>query len=1660
MKMETKNGVKVFCGTFILFFISLSILSGCGLFEKEKKDNSNSNQTQMQKFTDIFTKPPLFDSLKQKYSASKRIYPKSSSVSAWEKVIGGFSNDMAYSIIQSSDGGYVVAGSTESFGAGGRDFYVVKLDSVGNIVWSKTIGGSDWDEPYSIIQSSDGGYVVAGLTLSFGAGNSDMYVVKLDSGGNVQWTKTIGGSDSDFANSIIQSSDGGYAVAGYTWSFGAGGYDMYVVKLDSEGNVQWAKTIGGSSYDAAKSITQSSDGGYVVAGLTNSFGAGGYNMYVVKLDSSGNVVWAKTIGRSNQDEAVSIIGSSDGGYVVAGNTWSFGAGYYDFYVVKLDSAGNVVWTKTIGGSYWDFASSIIQSSDGGYIVAGRTGSFGAGGGDFYVVKLDSVGNIVWSKTIGGSGRDEPYSIIQSSDGGYVVAGLTLSFGAGYYDFYVVKLAPDGTLGCHDRFQNPIVSTGGIVNDAVDTSYSITPESYSVMPIVTLVSPFVQDLCQIICVPEVCSDGLDNDCDGFVDCADSDCSADPACAPICMAEVCNDGLDNDCDGFVDCADTDCSANPACGPVCMPEVCNDGIDNDCDGLSDCADPDCSANPACAPICVPEICNDGLDNDCDGLIDCADSDCETELVCFGGAVNYQEIALPYGSDWRYLVAPLGTQIPGFENSGFDDSSWNEGPAPFGSYSCDGIQMCPFDPSSLTCWPSNSSIFLRKFFAIPPSTKSIKIKAKYNSMHVKLYLNGNLLGEGDVQACGEEIIDGVEIPASPPYVFAGGTNLIALQLENSQGTSFFDISIEFIAEAQESLGPLSISEFSYDEVFILPGDQLVIPQISQGHPFKVTRVLDPYPPVKNQINNYRVFLTNTWQKPVTLVFLRLSIGSFGIGEAFFPIGSTTTTASVTFMPGETKDFNFEWIPWFSGHTCSRITIGYMSSQIRIQVVQWDLDVVDPIIGESVTAVYKVYGRAGTQGSDDFYLRVVTQIPTNWIFNTSMPYQPPYRVIPDAPIPLTIPVYFATIPKRNPVDHAKFVVGITPTSPGLGFINVEGWILVEPVGGGETGILCANGIDDDLDGYRDCADPDCASFCGKEICDNGIDDDGDGLLDCADQIDCSHDPICIENVFPSYSTKVKCPLDRSDDGSPTLTVADPEGDRDWDNDGRRDMLCRIGHLLKSVRGECGAEICNDTFDNDCDGLSDCADSDCSANPACGPVCVPEVCNDGLDNDCDGFSDCADPDCVPVAVANGPYSSYEGGTATLDGSSSYTPQGIITNYLWDINCPPFVYGFTTTSAVIQETFGDSCFGNVSLVVQNNFGCESNPSYASIIILNLAPVVQISQVSPIIVFAGEPVTFVGEFVDPGWLDTHTAVWTFGDGGVIYPAPLTETNNPPQAYGVSTVTWTYANPGIYRVCFTVSDDEGGTGSNCIYIQVFVREAPDLKAEKIKLKCNPPQNSPQGQNVCQNGYQVFFSFKNVGTQNAGPFRATIYLSQDGTLDNSDNPIKHCDFTGLAVGAWAQCVTGPNNDLLSRPGWFVIGFVDSGNQVLEMNEQNNIISYQIPNQPLPDLTGQWIDQPKIKNNNRVRGRFEVCNEGPAPAGSFRVAIYRSSDQNLDLGDQVVDTHNISNLRGGNCRTININLANGNSYRNYYLIVFVDSLGQITELDEDNNVIPSDQIP
>ena len=384
------------------------------------------------------------------------------------KTIRGPENEWGNSLIQTADGGYAIAGTTTSFGAGLSDAYLVKLDANGNLQWTKTIGGKDFEDGYSLIQTSDGGYAIAGQTNSFGAGGYDVYVVKLDANGNLQWTKTIGGKKDDVGlMSLIQTSDGGYAIAGATNSFGAGNGNVYVVKLDANGNLQWTKTVGGPGDEIGFSLIQTSDGGYAIAGSTFSFGAGDEDVYVVKLDANGNLQWTKTIGGPKREWGSSLIQTADGGYAIAGTTTSFGAGGEDVYVVKLDASGNLQWTKTIGGKKEDAGISLIQTSDGGYAIAGYTKSFGAGGEDVYVVKLDADGKLQWTKTIGGENDDRGFSLIQTSDDGYAIAGSTQSFGARGRDVYVIKLDRNGDACCAVS-QTSRVGSGGRLRSATSS----------------------------------------------------------------------------------------------------------------------------------------------------------------------------------------------------------------------------------------------------------------------------------------------------------------------------------------------------------------------------------------------------------------------------------------------------------------------------------------------------------------------------------------------------------------------------------------------------------------------------------------------------------------------------------------------------------------------------------------------------------------------------------------------------------------------------------------------------------------------------------------------------------------------------------------------------------------------------------------------------------------------------------------------------------------------------------------------------------------------------------------------------------------------------------------------------------------------------------------
>ncbi|MCX5859468.1 MAG: hypothetical protein NT056_06175 [Proteobacteria bacterium] len=393
----------------------------------------------------------------------------------WAKSYGGTSNDNASSFQQTSDGGYIIASNTNSFGAGGVDLWVLKSNSDGTVAWQKAYGGTSDDYANSIQQTSDGGYILAGFPKSFGAGNGDFWVLKLNSDESVAWQKSYGEVGAEEPRSIQQTSDGGYIVAGQTSSFGAGDFDLWVLKLNSDGTVAWQKTYGGTSHDYAFSIQQTSDGDYIVAGATVSFSAGLTDFWILKLNSDGTVAWQKTYGGTGDDWAYSIQLTLDGGYIVVGYTSSFGAGGYDFWILKLNSDGTVAWQKTYGGTDDDFSVSTHQTSDGGYIVAGQTSSFGAGGNDLWVLKLNSYGTVAWQKTYGGTSDD--FGLIrQTSDGNYIVVGSSNSFGAGGYDLWVLKLSSDGSIIFNPSSGASVTNTSATVTD---TSATITNTSATI-----------------------------------------------------------------------------------------------------------------------------------------------------------------------------------------------------------------------------------------------------------------------------------------------------------------------------------------------------------------------------------------------------------------------------------------------------------------------------------------------------------------------------------------------------------------------------------------------------------------------------------------------------------------------------------------------------------------------------------------------------------------------------------------------------------------------------------------------------------------------------------------------------------------------------------------------------------------------------------------------------------------------------------------------------------------------------------------------------------------------------------------------------------------------------------------------------------------------------
>ena len=357
----------------------------------------------------------------------------------FQKTYGGIEEEDASAVVQTYDDGYMIAGSTRSYGAGNFDIYIIRTDAYGNPIWTKTFGGTGYDKAQDIIKTGNSEYLIAAFSST--AVQADIFLIKIDDNGDTLWTKTVGTADNDHVTKIKNTNDGGFVLCGYTEKYFE--YKYLIWKFDNLGNSLWAK-----SYDFgwAQSIEQTTDSGYVLIVYPYANLNPIQDFQLVKTDQFGDTLWTRFYGGAEVEVAYAGEQTTDGGYIIAGRTDSYGGGNSDFYLLKTDSNGNFLWAKTYGGNLADRAFTAMQTSDEGYILGGYTASFNAGFFDFYMVRTDSDGDTLWTKMYGGEWQEEIYDIEETSDGGFAAIGYTLSFGAGSNpNIYFIKTDPNGLI---------------------------------------------------------------------------------------------------------------------------------------------------------------------------------------------------------------------------------------------------------------------------------------------------------------------------------------------------------------------------------------------------------------------------------------------------------------------------------------------------------------------------------------------------------------------------------------------------------------------------------------------------------------------------------------------------------------------------------------------------------------------------------------------------------------------------------------------------------------------------------------------------------------------------------------------------------------------------------------------------------------------------------------------------------------------------------------------------------------------------------------------------------------------------------------------------------------------------------------------------------------
>jgi len=370
--------------------------------------------------------------------AADPFIPEEIPIHKFSRTFGGDCADFGYSVTQTSDGGFILVGGSDSSGSGSRDLWLLKLGQDGEEEWHLYLGGLELDTGNDVRQTSDGGFIITGSTMSYGSGLKDLWLVKVNQAGFEEWSRTFGGPLQDSGSEVRQTSDGGYIITGYTESFGSGSSDMWILRTDAEGDTAWSRVFGGGGADVGAAVQEREEGGFAAAGSTESFGSGNSDAWLVVVSGAGDLEWSQVYGGRGWDFGMAMETSPNGGFLIAGSSDSFEDGGENVWLLHVDSTGNELFSRTCGGSGDDVGSSVALDGIGGYVVAGYTGSYGEGFDDIWLIGFSGSGAVLWDRTFGGGRFDRGCSVQTTLDGGFIISGYTDSFGAGKYDAWLIK----------------------------------------------------------------------------------------------------------------------------------------------------------------------------------------------------------------------------------------------------------------------------------------------------------------------------------------------------------------------------------------------------------------------------------------------------------------------------------------------------------------------------------------------------------------------------------------------------------------------------------------------------------------------------------------------------------------------------------------------------------------------------------------------------------------------------------------------------------------------------------------------------------------------------------------------------------------------------------------------------------------------------------------------------------------------------------------------------------------------------------------------------------------------------------------------------------------------------------------------------------------------